>query len=285
MMTKVKIGFLHPGEMGISLASSAKNSGQEVYWCSSGRSQATHNRASQYGLSATDSLGEFCKICDVIVSVCPPHAAAEQAREVIKASFKGIYADVNAISPQSVKKIANIMTEADIEFVDGGIIGLPAWKTNTTWLYLSGPQAAAVAKCFCKGPLQTKILDAEIGKASALKMCFAANSKGNAALVTAIMATAEKYGVRDALEKQWDVYNPGFTLQSKTRITSVARKAWRFSGEMEEIAATLKSAGMPADFHRGAADIYSRQADFKDAEQAPSIEEILQVLLSSKPDE
>ncbi|MDC0598538.1 DUF1932 domain-containing protein [Gammaproteobacteria bacterium] len=277
-----KVGFLHPGEMGISLANAAKSSDQEVFWCSAGRSQATVDRANEYKLTALNSLEELCSTCNIIISVCPPHAAAKQAQAVIDAGFKGIYADVNAISPQSAKAIADSMENAGIAFVDGGIVGLPAWKSNSTWLYLCGKQAETIASCFTKGPLETTVIGEEIGKASALKMCFAANSKGVSAMLTAILATAEEFGVRDALEKQWDIYNPGFALQSKTRIQTVARKAWRFTGEMEEIAATFESVGLPPEFHLAAANIYARQTEFKDREEAPSIEEILATCLKKR---
>jgi 3-hydroxyisobutyrate dehydrogenase-like beta-hydroxyacid dehydrogenase len=280
-MTPMKIGFLHPGEMGISLAVSAINSNHDAFWCSAGRSQATEERATYHGLQAIDSLASFCLSCDIIISVCPPHAALEQADSVIKAGFKGIYTDVNAISPDSVQIIAQKMSEAEISFVDGGIIGQPAWRPKTTWLHLCGAEAEKVAKSFHAGPLETNILEGGIGQASALKMCFAANSKGVSALIIAILATAEKYNVRDALEKQWDTYNPDFTKHTQDRIQKSARKAWRFTGEMEEIAATLKSAGLPEEFHHGAANIYSRQTWFKDADKHPSIEEILKAVLTS----
>lgn len=281
-MNKVKIGFLHPGEMGISLAASALNSEHDVYWCSQGRSEASHKRANAHKLIAIEMLETFCTNCEVIISVCPPHAALTQAEAVIKAGFKGVYADVNAISPDSLKTIADKMMAASIDFVDGGIIGLPAWQANTTWLYLCGPEAKTVAQCFSNGPLETTILDGSIGKASALKMCFAANSKGVSALITAILATAEEYGVRDDLEKQWDIFQPGFTKQTQSRIQKSARKAWRFTGEMKEIAATLKSAGLPEEFHLGAAEIYSRQAEFKDSKETPAIEDILSTVLNNK---
>ena len=47
------------------------------------------------------------------------------------------------------------------------------------------------------------MLGATVGKASALKMCFAAYTKGTVALLSAILATAESLGVRDALLEQW----------------------------------------------------------------------------------
>ena len=113
-------------------------------------------------------------------------------------------------------------------------------------------------------------------------MCFAANTKGTAALHTAILGAAEAMGVRDALERQWEIHNPGFTAKSHGRIRQVARKAWRFTGEMREIAATLDACGMPPEFHLGAAEIYSRQAKFKDIAEEPAIGEILAVVAAGK---
>lgn len=276
------IGILHPGEMGIAVAASARNSGMAVYWCTEGRSPATRMRAESHDLVALNNLQAVCDTCDILLAVCPPHAAKTQAAAVLACGFQGIYADVNAISPTTAKQIGAIMTEAGVAFVDGGIIGLPATQPGTTWLYLSGREASTVAACFNKGPLETSVLGDEIGQASGLKMCFAANSKGTAALLTAILGAAEAMGVRDALEQQWEIYNPGFTQKSQARIRQVARKAWRFTGEMAEIAATLNDCGMPPEFHLGAAKIYARQQGFKDIAEEPGIEEILAAVMAVK---
>lgn len=278
------IGILHPGEMGISVAVTAKNSGCCVYWCSQNRSIQTRNRADSLGLKDLNTLEELCRTCEVLVSVCPPHAAIEQADAVIAAGFTGLYADINAIAPATSRELNRRLSDAGITFVDGGIIGLPATVAGTTWLYLSGPDAEQIAKCFSKGPMEAVILGSEIGQASGLKMCFAANSKGTAAMQSAILATAESMGVRDALEKQWDIYTPGFTEKSHARIRQVASKSWRFTGEMHEIAATLAASGLPPEFHQGAADIYSRQESFKNVTSEPSLEEILNKLLEKSPD-
>lgn len=276
------IGILHPGEMGISVAATAINSGLAVYWCPEGRSQATRTRAESHDLVASDNLQAICDTCDILLAVCPPHAAKAQAAAVVACGFQGIYADFNAISPNTATQIGTIMTDAGVAFVDGGIIGLPATQPGTTWLYLCGEEARTVAACFNKGPLETVVLGDAIGQASGLKMCFAANSKGTAALHTAILGAAETLGVRDALEKQWEIYNPGFTHKSQTRIRQVARKAWRFTGEMAEIAATLDDCGMPPEFHLGAAEIYARQKGFKDVTEEPTIEEILAAVMADK---
>src|SRR5918999_524717 len=133
-MTKMKVGFLHPGDMGISLAASAQNSGHIAYWVSEGRSRQTHERAAKFGLLDARDLRELSQICSVIVSVCPPEAAEEVANQVLACSFRGVYLDANAISPQRAIRMSESMERAGVTFVDGGIIGGPAWKRGTTWL-------------------------------------------------------------------------------------------------------------------------------------------------------
>jgi 3-hydroxyisobutyrate dehydrogenase-like beta-hydroxyacid dehydrogenase len=180
-MTPQRIGILHPGEMGISIAASAQNSGHHVYWASEGRSTDTHNRAARFGLHDTYTVANLCAECSILVAVCPPHAAETVATHVLASAFSGLYLDANAISPQRAMQIGQAMTDAGISFVDGGIIGGPAWQPNTTWLYLSGPCAYDIAGCFSAGPLATHMLGETIGTASALKMCFAAYTKGTTA--------------------------------------------------------------------------------------------------------
>ena len=279
------IGFLHPGAMGVSLAASAKNSGNKTYWVSDQRSMNTRQRAEQHGLVDVLNIDALCDRCSVIVGVCPPHAALDIAESICNRSFKGIYIDVNAISPQRVKQIEQSMTSAGIDFVDGGIIGPPAWTSDRTWLYVSGPAADQVARLFSGGPLEVEIIDGEIGKASALKMCFAAHSKGTTALLCTIMAAAERMGVREELENQWSRHGSDFARTTKERIRSVTAKAWRFSGEMGEISSTFQAVGLPEGYHLAAADIYQRIAKFKDAEELPPLEVILDALLAADEQE
>ena len=116
--------------------------------------------------------------------------------------------------------------------------------------------------------------------ASALKMCFAAYTKGTTALLAAILATAESLGVREALFEQWNRDGSDFAGQTTQRVRRVTAKAWRFAGEMEEIATTFREAGMSGDFHAAAADIYRRLASFKGATTTPSLEDVLDALLT-----
>jgi 3-hydroxyisobutyrate dehydrogenase-like beta-hydroxyacid dehydrogenase len=268
--------------MGISLAASAQNSGHTAYWVSKGRSQATHDRAQSQNLTDAGTLAALCDTCSVIVAICPPHAAMDVARQVIDANFQGLYVDANAIAPQTARKIAATMTQANIDVVDGSVIGGPAWEPGRTWLYLSGPKADRVPPCFDGGPLETAVIGEQAGEASALKMCFAAYTKGSTALLCAILAAAEELGVREALEAQWSRGGSDFADQTQNRVRRVTAKAWRFAGELDEIGATFEGVGLPGGFGRAAAEVYRRIAHFKDAPEPPPLPEVLAALLEDK---
>jgi 3-hydroxyisobutyrate dehydrogenase-like beta-hydroxyacid dehydrogenase len=265
--------------MGICVAATAKNSGHPVYWASEGRSRQTHNRAEELGLHDIGNLAALCETCSVIISVCPPHAAEEVAGQVLDCSYKGMYLDANAIAPQRTIRIGKTMREAGIRFVDGGIIGEPAWESGKTWLYLSGEDAEEAKACVSGGPLETRVIGEEIGKASALKMCYASYTKGTTALLCAILASADVLGVRENLEEQWSRDWPGFAEQTRERVRRVTKKAWRFIGEMVEISETFRHAGLPGEFHGAAEDVYRRISGFKDAPSLPALEEVLEALV------
>jgi 3-hydroxyisobutyrate dehydrogenase-like beta-hydroxyacid dehydrogenase len=179
------------------------------------------------------------------------------------------------------QRIGQAMAQAGIEFVDGSIVGGPAWEPGQTWLYLTGGEAQRAADCFSAGPLETCVIGEEIGKAAALKMCFAAYTKGSTALLCAILAAAEELGVRQELEAQWSRGGSDFAQQTQERVRRVTAKAWRFAGEMEEISATFQEAGLPRGFHAAAADVYRRIAHFKGAE-TPSLDEVLEALAKAE---
>jgi 3-hydroxyisobutyrate dehydrogenase-like beta-hydroxyacid dehydrogenase len=203
------------------------------------------------------TVTKLCELCPVIVSVCPPEFAEEIAEQVAQRSYQGIYVDANAIAPGRTQRIARRLKEHGAQFVDGGIIGPPSTTRNRTWLYLAGERAAAVAPYFSAGPIETEVLEGGIGRASALKMCFAAYSKGSIALAYSVLAAAEQLDVLGDLKRQWNRGGPSLP-ELERDISQAAPKAWRFVAEMREIAATFESAGLPPEFHQAAAEIFRR---------------------------
>ncbi len=273
------VGIINPGAMGTSIAASARAAGHDVVWAAAGRSAATHQRAAEQDLRAVETLAQLCAACDIIVCVCPPHAAEATADAVTAAGFGGLYCEGNAISPQKATSIAERMGAAGIDFVDGSIVGPPAWKAGTTRFYLSGPSAGRVAALFAGTLTEAIAIGVEVGKASALKMSFAALTKGTTALLSAIYGAAESLGVRDELEREWAMRSAESVEQRRNQVRGVTSKAWRFAGEMQEIAATFELAGLPPGFFEAAFEVYSRLADFKDAEDTPELETVLAALM------
>jgi 3-hydroxyisobutyrate dehydrogenase-like beta-hydroxyacid dehydrogenase len=277
-MTPESIGLLHPGDMGAFVGASARQNGHAVYWASAGRSPATAARAQRAGLMDAATLPALCAGCSVIVSVCPPHAAEALASEVVGYGFKGLYVDANAIAPQRAARMAEALAEAGVEYVDGAILGGPAWQRGQTDLYLSGPRALTAAKLLGTASLAVRVLGPAVGQASALKMCYAAYTKGTTALLAAILAAADAHDVRAPLLEQWSQDDPDFAADSTRRVRRGTAKAWRFAGEMDEIAATFRAAGLPGEFHAAAAEMFRRLAPFKDRPETPELDEVLGAL-------
>jgi 3-hydroxyisobutyrate dehydrogenase-like beta-hydroxyacid dehydrogenase len=222
------------------------------------------------------TLREALAGVDHAVSVCPPDAALAMAREVAASGFTGTYLDANAVAPATARDIHAVVGDA---FVDGGIVGPPAWKPGTTRLYLSGPKAAEVACWFEGSPTDARVVDGGAGAASALKMAYAAFTKGSAALLLAIRALAEREGVTAPLLEEWDLSQPGLARRSEWTARGTSGKAWRFEGEMREIAATFQAAGLPDGFHEAAAEVYRRMRDLKDVDGGANLESVLEALL------
>jgi 3-hydroxyisobutyrate dehydrogenase-like beta-hydroxyacid dehydrogenase len=272
-----RIGLIHPGAMGASVGAAARSNNHTVLWASTGRSADTWARARRAQLEDAGTVPELVNASEIVLSVCPPHAADDVAREVTQLGFSGVYVECNAISPDRTRTIQRIVEDAGADYVDGGIIGGPAWKREAgTHFYLSGSRAEEVAACFAESPLETSVISERIGAASALKMGYAAYTKGTTALLTAILGMVEREGVRADLARQW---GDTFTNQTVRRVCSNTAKAWRFVGEMHEIAATFRGAGLPGGFHQAAAEVYERLAAFKDQDEPPSIEAVLEALL------
>ena len=254
-MTFSSIGLLHPGEMGAGIGAALVRAGHAVSWVSTGRSAPSAGRATEAGLVDVRTIGAMVEGSDLIISICPPHAAVDVAHQV--AGFRGTYLDANAIAPQTAREIAAVVETGGAVYVDGGIIGAPPSPSNATRLYLSGRGAPEVSQVFTGTAVDARVVPGDHVAASALKMCFAAWTKGTTALLLDIRALARAEGVDDALLSEWQRSLPDLAGRSLQAARQASTKGWRWVGEMEQIAATFRSAGLPDGFHRAAAEIYA----------------------------
>ena len=279
MLENKNIGFLHPGDMGVFLAHSVQNSGYEALWFSEQRSQSTRQRAEQQAMVEVSSLVELCEQSSVIISICPPHAASDVAHQVLQQPFSGIFVEANAISPELSKKLSAAFAKKGVSYVDAAVFGGTNLTSKNTQIFLSGPKADHIASCFSSGPVIPKVISDEIGKASATKMCHSMYSKGIRAMLHTVVSAAEHYDVRDNLEHLWAKDNVNFSENTYKNMQRTSKKAWRFSGEMDEISSTFHSLGLPDGFSQAASEVYRRLAKFKEYDQEPDIEEIINALI------
>ena len=246
------IGLLHPGEMGSALGAALRANGHRVAWASAGRSGDSRRRAEEAGLADAGTVAELVRRSDVIVSVCPPHAAADVARSA--GDLDGLYVDANAVAPATMRGLVPVLEHA--ELVDGGIVGPPPRAAGTTRLYVSGPAAAAVADLFTGTVVDARVVSAEIGAASALKVAYAAWSKGTAAMLLAIRELARAEEIEGPLLEEWRLSVPELPDRCESASRSARSKGWRWIGEMEEIAAAFAADGLPDGFHLAAAEVF-----------------------------
>ena len=253
------VGLLHPGEMGAAVGGCLVSAGHEVLWDPAGRSRASTGRALAAELSGA-SLAAIRARSTVIFSICPPHAALDVARQVAAAGYGGIYVDANAVSVATATQVASVVEAGGARYVDGGIIGPPPEASGHTRLYLSGPLAGEVRALFGQSALDARIADGPAFAASAVKMAYAAWTKGTGALLLAVRALARTEGVERTLLAEWAMSQPALGRQSERSAVAAAAKGWRWVAEMEEIAASMTAAGLPPGFHEAAAEIFDRAA-------------------------
>jgi 3-hydroxyisobutyrate dehydrogenase-like beta-hydroxyacid dehydrogenase len=248
------IGVLHPGQMGAEVGAALVDRGHSVLWASVGRSSESRRRADRAGLRPVEDAGVLVERCEIILSICPPDAALDVANSV--EGFAGVFVDANAIAPGTSLRVREIV---GADYVDGGIIGPPPARSGTTRLYLSGVRAGEVADVFAGARIEPRVLGGpDSTAASALKMLYAAWTKGSAALLLAIDGAARAQGIADVLAEEWALSQPQLPERLAAAHDAAAQKGWRWEGEMRQIAATLLTSGQPGGFHEAAAEVYGR---------------------------
>ncbi|MFB1044426.1 NAD(P)-dependent oxidoreductase [Streptomyces chrestomyceticus] len=265
-MGQPTVGILHPGSMGAAVAACAATNAADVLWCQAGRSRASVQRAARLGLTPVATLTELLERSDIVISLCPPAAAEDLARDVAGHRFTGVFVEANAINPERVQRIA-ALHEHGATVVDGGVVGSPPVGGKTPTLYLSGPADATerIEALLADTAVRTAVLGTEIGKASALKLAYASFQKTSRVLVALAVGMAREHGVDQELievaSRRTDSY-----LSEPQYVAKTAARAWRWGPELEEAADALAAVGLPPEMLRAAASTLARWDDAKDGE-------------------
>ncbi len=264
------VGVVAMGEMGACLAGRLTEFGHRVLTSLDGRSESSRRRAAEAGAEDLP-LSEVVAGADLFLSVLPPARAVELAERVAALPPRRnlLYADCNAVSPFTAHRVGGIVRGAGARFVDVGIIGVPPNPV----LYCSGAGAADLTD-LVGDALDVRDIGGPEGRASALKMCYAAFTKGTTALATELLVAAERLGVSGELRAELAESAPLLYQYAERSLRNMPPKAQRWIGEMEEIAATFDSVGLTPRILEGAADIY-RMVERSGGRPAASTEELV----------
>jgi 3-hydroxyisobutyrate dehydrogenase-like beta-hydroxyacid dehydrogenase len=254
------VGILSPGDMGHSVGQVLGAHGLRVITCLQGRSERTRALAKHARIADVPTYQALVKEADILLSILVPAQAKQAAQTVSRAisetNAKIVYVDCNAIAPQTACEIGDMIAEAGGRFVDGSIIGgPPRGKKRRTRFYASGVHAGDL-EALAQFGLDVVVLGEQIGQASAIKMCYAALTKGFKALGTELLTAAEALGVSQALKQEFQVSQPALYEHMERGLTTMPMKSRRWVGEMEEIAKTFERVGLTPRILAGAADLY-----------------------------
>jgi 3-hydroxyisobutyrate dehydrogenase-like beta-hydroxyacid dehydrogenase len=258
-MKIANIGIMSPGDMGQAVALQLRAKGFNVCTALEGRSDRTRALAREAELTDAGSIGQLVARCDVVLSIMDPGSAVAFARlaaDGLRATGSNtLIVDCNAIAPDTVRQIADIIQQGGGRFLDGGIIGPPPRGKAKTSLYVSGPGAGNLEQL--AGPqLIVRAIGEGISDASALKMCYGALNKGTQALWLEVLIAAQRLGVADLLEQQLQQSQTERYNWALGQFPPLPPKAYRWVPEMLEISKTLGAVGMTAKMFEGAADVY-----------------------------
>ena len=253
------IAIISPGNMGHAVGRLLASRGFDVVTALADRSARTRGLAAQAGIRDLGGVDGLVAEAELILSILPPAAAVAAAEAVAAAmTTAGVappYADCNAIAPATTERIAELIRGAGAAYVDAGIIGGPPANGRGPRLYTCGAEARLLAP-LDGGGLSVRDLGGAIGRASALKMCYAAVTKGTSALQFAQLAAASRLGVDEALAAELEESQAATLAGMRRGLPALPARAPRWIEEMRQIAATFESVGVPGDFHRGAAALY-----------------------------
>lgn len=249
--------------MGHAVGREFRAGGLEVLTCLSGRSPRTCRLAERAGFRTVPSLEALAEQADLILSILVPEAAVALAEAVAKAltrtGCRPVFADCNAVSPATSRRIAGIISGAGGRYLDASIIGPPPGQGQPPRFYVSGSNAEAMAQLDGRG-IAVKWIGSEIGRASGIKMCYAGLTKGTLALHAAVLTSAEALGLSAELRSEL-AYSQGRKLKAMEQVRRVPAKAFRWIAEMEEIARTFGSVGVTPEIHSGAAEVFRMVAE------------------------
>lgn len=289
------IAILSPGDMGHAIGARLVHHGLRVITCLAGRSSRTVALAQRAGITDVPTDDDLVLGADVILSILVPSRALETAARVASAAGRTgaspVFVDCNAISPATVREVEKLFNGTNVRFVDAGILGGPPKEGSVDpRLYMSGLHAELVAGPLSRAGIDARVVGPEIGQASGLKMCYAAVNKGLTALATEAVVASRALGLAEVFAAEMEASQPMLMNAIQQGVPKMPPKAYRWVGEMEEIAKTYESLGLTPKMFEGAAELFKFVEGTELGKEVPeerkkgeTMDEVAEILVAALP--
>lgn len=173
---------------------------------------------------------------------------------------KPLYLDLNAVSPNTVRALAQPLQQVGLEVVDGAVFGGANEVGRRTFIALAGP-AAERASALLHPALWLKVVGQALGDASGIKMLYTGLTKGISSLAVELLAAAAKLQAESLVLDLWGERFPDLSGFLAEGLPGLPARAGRRAQEMAELEAWLTSMGLSAAMARGAKETLTQLAD------------------------
>ena len=258
-MSIESVAILSPGDMGHAIGQLLKENELRVFTCLAGRSDRTKQLSEQAGITDVPNLNELVEQADVLMSVTVSEAVPGLCREIadaVKATGTDLlFAECNAIAPALSKEMEVVLSAGGARYVDASIIGGPPRDGSSPRVYVSGENAVEFEQLRDFG-LDVRNLGPQLGRASGIKMCYAAMTQRTTALHAELLIAAEKMGLTKEVMAEFAGSQPAVITRMEGWMPTMPAKSRRWVSEMEEIERTFSDLGMTPNIFKGVADMY-----------------------------
>jgi 3-hydroxyisobutyrate dehydrogenase-like beta-hydroxyacid dehydrogenase len=265
------VGIVGYGEVGRILAEDLREQGVRIsaYDIKLGGDQAAalRDHAAAHGVALAASHADLAAHADFVISAVTASQAVPVAQACAPTVKKGAwFLDFNSASPGAKQRAAALIDGAGGRYVEGAVMtSIPPYRIKVP-LLLGGAGAPELAPLLVALGFDAKVASAELGVASAVKMCRSVMIKGLEAMVIESFTTARAYGVEDALLASLTETFPSIDWEKQGAyfFQRVIEHGRRRSEEVREVAETVRDIGLSPWSAEGTAERQGWVADLAD---------------------
>lgn len=270
MSARSTVGLLGFGEVGQILAddlAAVHGVAVRAYDSQFGTDGAPEHAVRARGhVAAATSAADLASDVDLIISAVTAAEDVAASRSIAGSIGAGTYVlDLNSVAPQTRQACAAIVEGAGGRYVEAAVMSPIAPRRIRSPILLGGPHANAFLKTAVRlGFEGARAYSADIGPASATKMCRSVIVKGMEALVMESLLAARRYGVEQAVLESLDAFmrERDWPTLARYLIGRSVEHGARRAEEMHEAAATVEAAGIEPLMSRATLARQARAAQF-----------------------